>query len=1118
MPSGADLALQMIIDLKDEASAKLKGLASTAKETDEAVGGINKNAMLLGGAAVAGAAALGAALWDAGKAAAEENQGIQLLGNAVKNTGADWDTASAAIEAYLEAETRRVGLDDGEGRASLTRLVTITGDVSKAMEMLTLAQDLAAAKGIDLSTATEAVGKAYMGNTMILKQYGIDMSDLTELETAHNTATQAVTKAQEALAVAMKSGDPTAVAEATKNLTAAQEAAAVAAGEYNAALEATGGPMERLKAAVAGAAEAQDPFILGQKQASVALGNLKETIGAAVLPAMASLMTAFASFANDAIPKVQAALEWLGENMDIVVPVIVAMGTALFVTMIPSLIAMATAAWAAAAPIIALAAPIIAVGVAVAALALAWKNDWGGIRTFIEDVWNNTLKPIFEALKLWFETTIPNAINGVTGAIEKVVGWFNTLGENIANLKDKLPAWLTPGSPTPLELGLIGIGEAFQQVVIELARFGAELKSGKIDNVMRFGSAIDAFSKAIKDLGKAFEIMRKVESSGGVPDLSAWANTLKESIVLFSIALRDAAKEVREKTIRYAQDMAGRVEQIFEMLQVMAQTLVMLNEVTTIPDLGPFGAALKQAILVVTSAIMEAAQQLGDQALKSAAKLAGDVEKIIGVIGPAVQALGSMAEMKEVEDLRGKGERLEEAINIFVYYINRVAQFWATTALETAVKFSENAQKIIGLVGPACQAVGAIAEMPEVADLRDRGANLEAAINIFVYYIQKAAEFWAGVALDAAVSFSESAGKIIALIGPAVQAVTAMLDMPEIDGLRERGARLEEAINILVYHIQKASQFWAGQALEEVAAFAQATTTIVGMVKPSIEAIVAMTEYVAAVGLEEAMAAFETDLITIVGKLGEIAERLAGEEGIGKAQAFATAAEAIRTAIETGLGALSDLSGGGAASAAAALEGFAEAATQAMAQAAEALGKGMTAIADAARAGAQNILETLRPLPQQIGEIFSSYDWGAIGSGIASGIAAGIKAGSAVIKQAAKDAAATALASAKKELGIASPSEVMREQVGQMMARGWALGIRDMMGELRAAMADMAGATLPSQMQPAYAGVAQRATPAVQKAEQAVYNLTYVDQRPSGGPADLLGAAERLEWRARMRR
>ena len=32
------------------------------------------------------------------------------------------------------------------------------------------------------------------------------------------------------------------------------------------------------------------------------------------------------------------------------------------------------------------------------------------------------------------------------------------------------------------------------------------------------------------------------------------------------------------------------------------------------------------------------------------------------------------------------------------------------------------------------------------------------------------------------------------------------------------------------------------------------------------------------------------------------------------------------------------------------------------------------------------------------------------------------------------------------------------------------------------------------------------------------YNLTYIDQRPGGGPPDLLGTARRLEWAARMRR
>ena len=711
----------------------------------------------------------------------------------------------------------------------------------------------------------------------------------------------------------------------------------------------------------------------------------------------------------------------------------------------------------------------------------------------------------------------------------------------------------------------------------------------------------------------------------------------------FSTAIAQAAAEVKGKVLSKAIDLADDLEKVFEMIKLFASTLNDLNSVETIPDMGPFADALREMVVMMTNAIMAAVAQVGEQAIRAAEKLADEVENLIGVIGPAVQALGAMAQMEAVSDLRERGGQLEEAINIFVYYINRVAQFWATTALDEAVAFSENAQKIIAVIGPAAQAVGAIAGMPEVANLRERGASLEAAINIFVYYIQRAAQFWAGVALEAAVSFSENAGKIIALIQPAVQAVTAMLRMPEIEGLREQGARLEAAINILVYHIVKAAEFWAGTALDSVAEFAQATTQIVGMVKPSIDAIGAlmtyqsagpidvtkavysfkndmkilvgalvnlatmweteavsvaaafassvstvvgmiepslkaiaalmtyesagsidvtkavytfkndmkivvgalvnlatmweteavsaaatfassistivsmiepaieaintMAKYTAAVGLTKAMNAFEADLISVVTKLGEIAEKLSGEGGIGKAQAFATAAEAIRAAIETGLGSLSSLEGGGATSAAGALGEFAKAAEEAMKRAVAAIESGMEDIVAAIRTGVENILETLGELPGQIAEIFSSYDWASIGKGIASGIAAGITAGAGAIKQAAEVAARAAYTEAKAELGIASPSSVMREEVGRQAGLGMALGMEDMIPRIRAAMEQMTAQFSLNGLTPALAGV-----------KEGDLSVQYIDQRMGGGAPDIEEVASRLEWLRRMRR
>ena len=173
MAEALQLTLAMV--LHDQISDKLGGITG-------GLGKVGVGALAVGGLAVAGIGAMGAVLLDAGRAAAAEEVGIVRLGATVKASGGDWGTASVAIEKYLAAETRRTALDDGEGRASLTRLITVTKDSGEAMKLLSVAQDMAAAKGIDLKTATEAVGKVFMGNTAVLKQYGIDVNSLKEYE------------------------------------------------------------------------------------------------------------------------------------------------------------------------------------------------------------------------------------------------------------------------------------------------------------------------------------------------------------------------------------------------------------------------------------------------------------------------------------------------------------------------------------------------------------------------------------------------------------------------------------------------------------------------------------------------------------------------------------------------------------------------------------------------------------------------------------------------------------------------------------------------------------------------------------------------------------------------
>lgn len=131
------------------------------------------------------------------------------------------------------------------------------------------------------------------------------------------------------------------------------------------------------------------------------------------------------------------------------------------------------------------------------------------------------------------------------------------------------------------------------------------------------------------------------------------------------------------------------------------------------------------------------------------------------------------------------------------------------------------------------------------------------------------------------------------------------------------------------------------------------------------------------------------------------------------------------------------------------------------------LQSGITMIAQLVAGLIQAIPQLIASIPQIISGIvnaFASYDWLSIGGNIIQGIANGIASGVGVIIDAAKSAASAALNAAKEFLGIASPSKVMRDQVGRFIPAGIAEGISRNLAPLRSAMqqaTDMVAARLP---------------------------------------------------------
>ena len=195
---------------------------------------------LVGGAiAAASLGAIVSTLNDAGKAAAADAKSQALLATQLKTTAGASDQMIASVESQIQALSQMAGVADDDIRPAFAQLVRATGDVGSASALTATALDVAAAKGISVSQAATALGKAAQGSTGALQKLGINVQGVA---------------------------DPLAAVQAQF------KGAAEAAGNAN--------PYQRL---------------------SVILDNLKETLGAAVLP----LVSAFA----DAIVAAQPILD-----------------------------------------------------------------------------------------------------------------------------------------------------------------------------------------------------------------------------------------------------------------------------------------------------------------------------------------------------------------------------------------------------------------------------------------------------------------------------------------------------------------------------------------------------------------------------------------------------------------------------------------------------------------------------------------------------------------------------------------------------------------------------------------------------------------------------------------
>jgi hypothetical protein len=243
-------------------------------------------------------AAMGAFAFDAVKAFAEDDAAAQKLATTLGNVTGATDAQVASVEDFITKTSIAAAVADDELRPALDKLVRGTGDVTKAQDLLGLALDISAGTGKDLGAVSDALSKAFNGNLGPLKKLDPALADLVA-----NGAS-----AEEVFAALGKTFS----------------------GQASTAANTTSGKMKTL---------------------SIQMGELKESIGAAVLPLVEKMLPALEKFAT-----------WAQENPKLITILAAAMGV-LAASIVAVNIAMALN-------------PYVAVAAAVAVLAAGLAYLW----------------------------------------------------------------------------------------------------------------------------------------------------------------------------------------------------------------------------------------------------------------------------------------------------------------------------------------------------------------------------------------------------------------------------------------------------------------------------------------------------------------------------------------------------------------------------------------------------------------------------------------------------------------------------------------------------------------------------------------------------------------------
>jgi len=204
---------------------------------------------------------------------------------------------------------------------------------------------------------------------------------------------------------------------------------------------------------------------------TVLIGNM---FGSQAAQGFTDFIDGIKSFIKEVMRVTEPIREWIAENVELQDALLV-IGGIIAATVLPAVLSFVAA----------LAVPIAIVGgliVAVAALRTAWENDFGGIRTFIQE----TLLPALEQFGEWFTSEgLPAVLDFINNtaipAFREFIDMMGDLWEYVRPALESLATWFTESGLPAIQTIVEYTGIVIQGLIDIIAGIWENAKQGVVD-------------------------------------------------------------------------------------------------------------------------------------------------------------------------------------------------------------------------------------------------------------------------------------------------------------------------------------------------------------------------------------------------------------------------------------------------------------------------------------------------------------------------------------------------------------------------------------------------------------------------------------------------------------